>query len=96
MKLWRGEPDHSYWKALIKPRDRAIGMLAFAGISGYMAVAAYVTPSARCLNGGRLICALARFLTNAIHMPVHVGEAIVWFSFGLVCLMIGVNQWRQQ
>jgi hypothetical protein len=96
MRLWRGEPDHSHWKALIKPRDRAWGLFALALVSAVMAWSALHDGAPRCATGGKLVCSATRTISGALGSPLAATEAVLWGGGALFLLLLGLSQWRNR
>jgi hypothetical protein len=96
MKRWRGEPDHDHWKALITPRDKALGLFALALVSAMFAWIAVTDSQARCASGGRLVCTLTRAVSGVLGSPLPATEAALWGSGAAVMLLLGVSQWRNR
>jgi hypothetical protein len=96
MRLWRGEPNHPHWKALITPRDKALALLVMALVSVVMAWAAVTYTTSFCGADGKLICSLIRHLARALGSSLALTEAALFGGFGALFALLGISQWRNR
>jgi hypothetical protein len=92
MKLWRGQPDHNHWRALITPRDLAWGKVGIGVMALVMSVYAYFSPGSSCDQGGKWLCTAVRSLAPVMGGSLELAEVVLW---GLVTLGSAVAAWRQ-
>jgi hypothetical protein len=96
MKLWRGQPDHDYWRLLLNPRDRAFMSFGLGVVAFGMAIFQYLSPGAACRDGGRLLCTLVHALAAGSGASVELAEVVLWALFGLSLTIAGGLQWRRR
>lgn len=96
MKLWRGQPEHSYWKATITSRDRAHALLAMGFVGFGMALVQYMSPGSSCAQGGRILCVLVRAIAAGSKLSIESAEVLMWAVGGVVFTALGVLQWRER
>jgi hypothetical protein len=94
MKLWRGEPEHGHWRALITRRDRAIGSLVFGLLAIGYAVLKLFQPASSCGESGRFLCSIAHAVSSALSIPLFAAESALWGGLGLAFVVLGAAYWR--
>jgi len=94
MKLWRGEPEHSHWRALITKRDRAIGSLAIGLVCIGYAALKLLDAEASCGDSRKLLCSLAHVTAGVLGIPLVAAEAALWGGLGAACIALAAAYWR--
>jgi len=93
MKLWRGQPEHSHWRALLTARDRSLAFLAIGSVFISLAAVKFFDATATCTSR-RLLCAIPHLVASGLGITLAAAEVALWGSAGLVLLALGVAYWR--
>ncbi len=83
MKLWRGQPDHNYWRVPFTAKERAFALLGLGACFCLLAVSSWMSPPRPPFTGKWAWAhswAYSRF-----------GESgVAWLELGVAALLFGM------
>src|SRR5262245_40946735 len=96
MKLWRGEPDHPYWKTPFSPKEKALVALGLG--AGFLLLGAYdwLNPRVPPFSGRWSWVSSWAYYTLGTHGPAALEGGLGLLMVLAGCLQMGATSVRAE